>query len=62
MLVFILQSVVFILWLLVIASSPSSPAQRSSDHDNVYPRKPQFYYIKVGQNYIGMFSWWYACL
>ena len=30
--------------------------------NNVYPRKPQFYYIKVGfqggQNYIGMFSWW----
>ena len=29
---------------------------------NVYPCKPQFYYIKVGfeggQNYIGMFSWW----
>ena len=24
---------------------------------NVYPCKPQFYYIKVG-NYIGMFSWW----
>ena len=30
--------------------------------NNVYPCKPQFYYIKVaftgGQNYIGMFSWW----
>ena len=30
--------------------------------NNVYPGKPQFYYIKVGfkggQNYIGMFSWW----
>ena len=29
--------------------------------NNVYPYKPQFYYIKVGfkggQNYIGMFSW-----
>ena len=29
--------------------------------NNVYPCKPQFYYIKVGfnggQNYIGMFSW-----
>ena len=28
---------------------------------NVYPSKPQFYYLKVGfkggQNYIGMFSW-----
>ena len=29
---FCLQSVVFILWLLVIAPSPSSPAQRSSIH------------------------------
>ena len=31
---------------------------------NVYPCKPQFYYIKVGfkggQNYIGMFSWCWA--
>ena len=31
-------------------------------NNNVYPCKPQFYYIKVGlkggQNYIGMFSWW----
>ena len=30
--------------------------------NNVYPCKPQFYYIKVGfkggQNCIGMFSWW----
>ena len=30
--------------------------------NNVYPCKPQFYYIKVGfkggQYYIGMFSWW----
>ena len=30
--------------------------------NNVYPYKPQFYYIKMcfkgGQNYIGMFSWW----
>ena len=30
--------------------------------NNVYPCKPQFYYVKVGfkggQNYIGMFSWW----
>ena len=29
--------------------------------NNVYPCKPQFYYIKVGfngENYIGMFSWW----
>ena len=45
--------------------------------NNLYPFKPQFYYIKVGfkrgQNYIGMFSWctekdianmrrrWYKC-
>ena len=31
--------------------------------NNVYPCKPQFYYIKWGlrgQNYIGMFSWWYT--
>ena len=30
--------------------------------NNVYPSKPQFYYIKMGfkggQNYIGVFSWW----
>ena len=29
--------------------------------NNIYPCKPQFYYIKVrfkGSNYIGMFSWW----
>ena len=33
---------------------------RNNKTNNVYPRKPQFYYIKVGfkggQNYIGMFS------
>ena len=32
--------------------------------NNVYPCKPQFYYIKVGfkggQYYIGVFSWWIA--
>ena len=32
--------------------------------NNVYPCKPQFYYIKVGfkggVNYIGVFSWWYV--
>ena len=32
-----------------------------NENNNVYPCKPQFYYIKVGfkggQNYIGMFSW-----
>ena len=32
--------------------------------NNVYPCKPQFYYIKVGfkggQIYIDMFSWWFA--
>ena len=30
--------------------------------NNVYPCKPQFFYIKMGfkggQNYIGMFLWW----
>ena len=30
--------------------------------NNVYPCKPQFYYVKEGfeggQNYIGVFSWW----
>ena len=34
--------------------------------NNVYPCKPQFYYIKVGfkggQNYIGVFSWWIVAL
>ena len=35
--------------------------------NNVYPCKPQFYYIKVGfkgggQNYIGVFSWWMSFL
>ena len=32
---------------------------------NVYPCKPQFYSIKVGlrgQNYIGVFLWWFAFL
>ena len=29
--------------------------------NNVYPCKPQFYYIKVGfKVYKGMFSWWYS--
>ena len=41
-------------------SSPCTSYRRAKN--NVYPCKPQFYYIKVGftggQNYIGMFSWW----
>ena len=37
---------------------------RNKKH-NVYPCKHQFYYMKVGfkgggQNYIGMFSWWWC--
>ena len=39
---------------------PQSMFLSRNKKDNVYPCKPQFYYIKVGfkggQNYIGMFS------
>ena len=45
---------------------PQSMFLSRDKKNNVYPRKPQFYYIKVGfkggQNYIGMFSWWYEIL
>ena len=41
---------------------PQSMFLSRNKKNNVYPCKPQFYYIKVGfkggQNYIGMFSWW----
>ena len=41
---------------------PQSMFLSRNKENNVYPCKPQFYYIKVGfkggQNYIGMFSWW----
>ena len=40
---------------------PQSMVLSKNKKNNVYPGKPQFYYIKVGfkggQNYIGMFSW-----
>ena len=39
---------------------PQSMFLSRNKKNNVYPCKPQFYYIKVvkgGQNYIGMFSW-----
>ena len=47
------------LWLLVRTASMFLSRNKKN---NVYPCKPQFYYIKVGfeiQNYIGVFSWWY---
>ena len=41
---------------------PQSMFLSRNKKNNVYPCKPQFYYIKVGfkggQNYIGVFSWW----
>ena len=41
---------------------PQSMFLSRNKKNNVYPCKPQFYYIKVGfkggQHYIGMFSWW----
>ena len=40
---------------------PQSTFSSRNKKNNVYPCKPQFYYIKVGfnggQNYIDMFSW-----
>ena len=36
---------------------PQSMFLNRNKKNNVYPCKPQFYYIKGGQNYIGMFSW-----
>ena len=36
---------------------PQSMFLSINKKNNVYLCKPQFYYIKVGQNYIGMFSW-----
>ena len=40
---------------------PQSMFLKRNNKNNVYPFKPQFYYIKVGfdgSDYIGMFSWW----
>ena len=41
---------------------PQSMFLSRSKKNNVYPYKPQFYYVELGfkggQNYIGMFSWW----
>ena len=40
---------------------PQSMFLSRNKKNNVYPCKPQFYYIKWGwrvENYIGMFSWW----
>ena len=47
---------------------PQSMFLSRNKKNNIYHCKPQFYYIKVGfqgrggggQNYIGMFSWWYV--
>ena len=43
---------------------PQSMFLSRNKKNNVYPYKPQFYYIKVwfkvGRNYIGMFSRWYG--
>ena len=43
---------------------PQSMFLSRNKKNNVYPCKPQFYYIKLGlkggQNYIGMFSWYYC--
>ena len=36
---------------------PQSMFLSRNKKNNVYPCKPQFYYIKVGQYYIGTFSW-----
>ena len=48
---------------------PQSMFLSRNKENNVYPCKPQFYYIKVGQSgvwgdqsYIGMFSWWVSFL
>ena len=42
---------------------PQSMFLSRNKKNNVYPCKPQFYYIKVGfkgvKKYIGMFSWYY---
>ena len=42
---------------------PQSMFLGRNKKNNVYPCKPQFYYIKFGfkggQIYIGMFSWWF---
>ena len=42
---------------------PQSMLLSRNKKSNVYPCIPQFYYINVGfkggQNYIGMFSWWF---
>ena len=48
------------LWVLV--GTASSTFSIKNKKNNVYPCKPKFYYIKVkgGQNYIGVFSWWYG--
>ena len=40
---------------------PQSMFLSRNKKNNVYPCKPQFYYIKGGQNYIGLFSWWLHC-
>ena len=65
----------FRLWVLVRTASPRRGGSNEypqsmflsrNKKNNVYPCKPQFYYIKVGfkggQNFIGMFSWWEAQL
>ena len=39
---------------------PQSMFMSRNKKNNVYLCKPKFYYLKGGQNYIGMFSW--CCL
>ena len=42
---------------------PQSMSSSKNKKNNEYPCTPQFYYIKGGfkggQNYTGMFSWWW---
>ena len=50
------------LWVLGSNAYSQSLFLSRNKKNNVYPCKPQFYYIKVrfkgGQNYMGVFSWW----
>ena len=69
------KTLIFFIFLLIDCRYSLEPPRRGGSNEypqsmflsrnkknNVYPRKPQFYYIKVGQNYIGMFSWWFIWL
>ena len=58
------------LWDEAVLTSTHNLCLSRNKKNNVYPCKPQFYYIKVGfkrvggggQNYTGMFSWWSVAL